>query len=150
IALAALIAWACWPTRGGAIPLPALEESPFRNTLPGGTYVGAARCAPCHQDQAASPRRTAHSQAFREVQIASEPADGAYFHASSGRRYGVSRRNGQFHHTEAVALPGGGEMLLANHAPRYAIGSGRFTQSYLVETDGFLVESPITWYSTVA
>jgi tetratricopeptide (TPR) repeat protein len=49
-----------------------------------------------------------------------------------------------------VALPGGGEMLLADHVPRYAIGSGRFTQSYLVETDGFLVESPITWYSSVA
>ncbi len=31
---------------------------------------------------------------------------------------------------------------------RYLIGSGHFCRSYLVEIDGFLHESPITWYTS--
>ncbi len=31
---------------------------------------------------------------------------------------------------------------------RYLIGSGHFTRSYIVEIDGFLHESPITWYTS--
>ena len=30
---------------------------------------------------------------------------------------------------------------------RYRMGSGRFARAYLVEVDGFLHESPITWYA---
>ncbi len=30
---------------------------------------------------------------------------------------------------------------------RYLIGSGRYCRSYVVEVDGFLQESPLTWYT---
>ena len=30
---------------------------------------------------------------------------------------------------------------------RYLVGSGHFSRSYIVEVDGFLHESPITWYA---
>jgi tetratricopeptide (TPR) repeat protein len=98
-------------------------------------------------DQAASYQQTAHSRAFRDVETAREPEDGEYFHEASSRRYRVTRRHGQFRHVETLAVPHGEEIPLADFAMRYAIGSGRFTQSYLVEADGFLVESPITWYT---
>jgi hypothetical protein len=42
----------------------------------------------------------------------------------------------------------GKEIARIDYPIRYLIGSGHFTRSYLVEVDGFLHESPITWYSS--
>src|SRR5260370_1086433 len=60
------------------------------------------------------------------------------------------------HQTLAPRPPGGrrhsvgspGRVAELAHLPiRYLVGSGAFSRTYLVEVDGFLHESPITWYT---
>jgi hypothetical protein len=42
----------------------------------------------------------------------------------------------------------GREITRLDFPIRYLIGSGHFTRTYLIEVDGFLHESPITWYTS--
>jgi hypothetical protein len=35
---------------------------------------------------------------------------------------------------------------LADHAARFALGSGNYSRMYLVKVDDFLLEAPVTWY----
>ncbi len=110
-------------------------------------YVGSRVCAECHADQFESYLQTAHSRSLSLVDPASEPPDGAFEHAKSGRSYRVYREQGQMRHREWVAVPGGDE-IAADYPLKYLVGSGRHSRTYLVEDDGFLVESPITWYAS--
>src|SRR5690349_5103229 len=56
LGLAAALAGGVWAALGWQRRPPAAEEfaSPFLNTHPGVAYVGSARCAECHAEQAAS------------------------------------------------------------------------------------------------
>ena len=78
----------------------------------------------------------------------SEPADGSFLHKPSGRFYRVYRQGGQFRHEEVIRTPEGKEIARVDLPMRYLIGSGNFSRTYIVEVDGFLHESPITWYSS--
>src|SRR5262249_46486789 len=40
------------------------------------------------------------------------------------------------------------EVVLSDYPLKYVVGSGRHSLTYLVEADGFLVESPVTWYTS--
>jgi hypothetical protein len=59
--------------------------------------------------------------------------------------YFVERKGGRVFHHESVLGRGG---PVAEHAAevRFAVGSGQRGRAYLVEADGFLFASPITWY----
>ncbi len=65
----------------------------------------------------------------------------------SGRAYRVYREGGQLHHEELLRSLEGQEIARVDLPVRYLIGSGHFSRSYFVEVDGFLKESPITWYT---
>ena len=67
--------------------------------------------------------------------------------SASKRRYEIVRKNGQMWHRELLlgATP---EVVLSEYAVKYVVGSGRHSLTYLCEVDGFLVESPVTWYSS--
>jgi predicted CXXCH cytochrome family protein len=139
------------PARGPDKPavnydLPPLSASPYRNTSPDATYVGIAACAECHADEYRSYRRTTHSLALGDLDPAAEPPDTSFTHAVSGRAYKVYRKGGRMRHRESVRDEEGRDYAVADFPIRYRIGSGNHTRSYLVEVDGFLVESPITWY----
>lgn len=108
-------------------------------------YIGISACAECHAAQHRSYLETAHSRALEEIDLAVEPADGQFEHAKSGRSYRVYRQEGRLRHREWLTAD---EELAADHPILYAIGSGRHTRSYLIEDDGFLAESPITWYAS--
>ncbi|MCA9064244.1 MAG: hypothetical protein KDA96_14340 [Planctomycetaceae bacterium] len=138
--------------------------SPSQPTAPDASvnaahWVGSAACAACHQEQFDSFRETAHNHAMSVVDVDQEPPDGVFDHPLSGRTYRVERRDGQMWHSEHLltdtvntttstdqqltqALPGVKEPV------RYLVGSGRHSRTYLVEKDGFLSESPITWYTS--
>lgn len=81
------------------------------------------------------------------VDAASEPPDGSFDHALSKRRYQVRRRDGQMWHRELLMTKGSQEVLLQEFPVKHVVGSGRFSRTYLAEVDGFVVESPITWYA---
>jgi len=127
--------------------LPEISPTPFLNDTQNITYVGAAVCAECHAEAYESYLRTAHSHAFGNLDPSKEPPDGTFRDAKSGRSYRVYRRSGQFRHRESIRTDDGQEIVLSDFPVRYVIGSGRFSRSYLVESDGFLLESPITWYA---
>ena len=55
-----------------------------------------------------------------------------------------------YHVTEGEILLDGkpDEALLAEYPLRYVIGSGHHARTYAAEPEGFLVESPLTWYAS--
>jgi hypothetical protein len=142
------------PTRHPDVPAsphfdpPPLSTSPFENTAPAATYVGISACAECHKDEYRTYLKTAHSLALADVKESAEPADGTFIHGPSGRTYTVHREGGQLRHREAARDDEGHEYVYADLPVRYLVGSGRHTRSYLVAVDGFLSESPLTWYAS--
>jgi tetratricopeptide (TPR) repeat protein len=82
------------------------------------------------------------------VDPADEPPDGEFRHDASGRDYAVVRRDGALHHRETLRDSNGSLIAQADHPLRWLVGSGRHSRTYLIETDGFLAESPVTWYES--
>lgn len=128
-----------WP------PLPS-HESPYLNVGSDAHYVGSAACTRCHVEATETYHHTAMSVSMLPVDVAAEPPDGTFEHPLSGRRYEVLRRDGALWHIESK-LTKREPIVLAEYAAKYVVGSGRHSRTYLVEAEGFLVESPITWYS---
>ncbi len=128
-------------------PLPPYSESHFLNTGPEAQYIGSAACAGCHRQNHASYLLTAHSRALADVDPAAEPPDGSFEHQLSGRSYRVYRQGGRLRHQEILRTAEGQEIARVDLPVRYLVGSGHFSRTYLVEVDGFLHESPITWYA---
>jgi len=81
------------------------------------------------------------------VDAAREPPDAAYAHPKSGRCYQVMRKGGELWHRELRAGDSG-DVTLAESPLKYVVGSGRHARTYLAEVEGFLVESPVTWYTS--
>ncbi|MFN0196561.1 MAG: tetratricopeptide repeat protein [Planctomycetaceae bacterium] len=160
LAAAALVMWGCQDANDLPDPadqtkpppqvipdLPALSSSPFLNTDPRTQYVGMNVCKECHEAEFYSYHQTAHSLALADVIPENEPPPGEFRHKASGRSYQISKHDGKCWHAESIVQPDGTKTLLQEHPMRYVMGSGRFSRSYLVELDGFLMESPATWYS---
>src|SRR5206468_3848322 len=61
-------------------------------------------------------------------------------------RYTVERRGEQMLHREEH-LSGGRPVIAKTHEVQYAVGGGGRARSYLIcEKDGYVYQSPITWY----
>ncbi len=155
VAVAAVVCVACrlWrpapaPEVVSSYPPPPFSDSRYLNTKPEVQYVGTDVCAGCHTARHASYLLTAHSQALSDLDPQSEPADTTFVHQASGRTYRVYCQGGQFRHQEVLRTDDGQEIARVDLPIRYLIGSGHFCRSYLVEVDGFLHESPLTWYTT--
>jgi Flp pilus assembly protein TadD len=127
-------------------PYPPISVSRHLNTGPETTFIGSAACAECHRAKHQSYLLTAHSRALSDVDVASQPSDGEFFHAASQRHYRVHRHELQLRHEEVTRTSDGVNVAGMNLPVRFQIGSGHFARSYLIEADGFLHESPITWY----
>lgn len=82
------------------------------------------------------------------IDPASEPANATFDHSLSQRRYRVERKDGKLWHREFLLDGKPDEALLAELPVRYVIGSGHHARTYATEPDGFLVESPLTWYAS--
>jgi predicted CXXCH cytochrome family protein len=130
-------------------PIPVLRDSKYLNTRPQVQYMGSERCGECHSDQQNSYLQTAHAHSFSLVDPPREPADGAFDHQKSRRRLRAYRANGRLRHSESLLLADGTELPLQDRPLKYLIGSGRFARTYLAEIDGCLVESPLSWYSSL-
>ena len=126
---------------------PGISSSPYLNTSSKANYVGSQACVECHDDENQSFLRTAHSRALGDVNVAEEPPDVTFLHEKSGRTYQVYRKDGKLRHREFI-LDGPDEVVLADHPVAHTIGSGHHSRSYLIKTEGYLFESPITWYAS--
>ncbi len=110
-------------------------------------YVGNASCIHCHESEHDTYLSTTHSQALSLVDANNEPADGEYHHGPSNRRYRVSRdADGNMHHHESLVDESGEVIAEQDYQVDWLMGSGQHSRSYLIDVDGFLLESPVTWY----
>ncbi|MGE0758621.1 MAG: multiheme c-type cytochrome [Pirellulaceae bacterium] len=134
------------PASSSVPPSSGPAASPFRNAAAGVAYVGNDACQECHENEFASYLHTSHSRALRLVQPAEESVPVEFFHTRSGRTYRASIEGDAMWHEESVRLEDGTRVVLARHPMKYVMGSGNHSRSYLAEIDGFLVESPMTWY----
>jgi hypothetical protein len=132
-------------------PRDAQTESPYRNTRPGVAYVGDARCAVCHRQiterfgrhpmgQSLFP--TAEAPPLERYDSQAQPV-----FMADGFRYEVLRKGDKLIHRE-TRRDSRGEVIASREAEvQYAMGSGSHGRSYLLELDGQLFQSPISWHS---
>jgi predicted CXXCH cytochrome family protein len=129
--------------------LPPIAEAAYRNTQSSASFIGVDACRECHPAQHQSWTETAHSRALAIVDAANEPPPGRFTHAPSGRSYEIELAGSELRHRESARAADGTELVLADLPMQYVIGSGRFSRSYLASRDGFLIESPATWYASL-
>lgn len=160
--LAPLLVWAAdrwwWrrpdppPERSGADvpPDPRLTyNGPFQNIHPDVKYVGDAACAGCHPLEAATFRE--HPMGRSLVPAARAAADPLYdrpavvdaFHA----RLSLERRDGRLWETGRLLGHKGEPLAQTQREVHYVIGSGQRGHSYLTARDGFLFQTPFSWFA---
>ena len=130
--------------RGRAAAAP---HSPWKNTQPDVKYVGDAACARCHAEIADTFRRhpMGRSGPNRGCPRCDRPDSTTTFEAGS-TRYTVERRGGHVVHRETRLDNDGHVVAKVEGEVKYALGSGMRGISYLIEHDGRLFQSPISWY----
>src|SRR5262249_9073755 len=114
-------------------------------------YLGDAACARCHAQIAQSYRQ--HPMGRSLTPIASAPETGAdgeggrVLFEAQGLEYSVALRDGRVIHQETRRDRSGRVLARREAEFQVAAGSGEQGVASLIERDGFLSQSPITWYS---
>jgi hypothetical protein len=116
--------------------------------------VGDAACAECHADIAASFALHPMGQSMAPMtEVADRERYDRQVHNpfdAQGFHYQVRRDGMRIIHQETVPDGLGGTLAGTEAEVTYRIGSGAHGRTYLVNRDGYLYESPITWYSQKA
>jgi predicted CXXCH cytochrome family protein len=125
--------------------------TPFRNVRPEVKYVGSEVCASCHADQAVPFRRHPMGQSLAPIKEATaleqfEPAHHNPFDAF-GFQFLVERKEGIQTHKEIRQDPRSSAKTEFASEINFAVGSGARGRTYLIDHEGYLFESAITWYS---
>jgi predicted CXXCH cytochrome family protein len=115
-------------------------------------YVEESVCESCHQDVAATYRKTGMGRSFSVPGAANVVEDytrgNTVFHLPSGLRYSMVERNGEFLQRRSQAGFDGKETNVLEERIDYVIGSGNHSRSYLHRApDGQLIELPVSWYT---
>jgi len=124
---------------------------PFRNIDPATQYVGAASCATCHEAIGASYAR--HPMG-RSLVPTGELLDRQRYAADTnnpftalGRRFLVERQGQRLWQRQAVLDEAGKPVAELAQEVHWVIGSGTKGYSYLTERDGYLLQTPISWFT---
>lgn len=134
-------------------PAWARYASPYENVQPGVKFVGDAACTRCHAQIASSYGR--HPMGVSLGPIASAPTEAigsaaaAPLFSAQGLEYAIEDRHGRVVHVESRRDSAGRPIARNEAEVSYVLGSGRQAYSFLIERDGFLFQSPITWYARV-
>ena len=152
-AAVAIVSWHVAPSASSRrVVRPLDASSPFANTRPGVRYVGDESCARCHAGIAASYRRHPMGRSLAPVAAAeipglAEAADGRPLFEAEGLEYSIERRDGRVFHRE-TRRDASGRVVARNEAEvKFVLGSGNQGASFLIDRDGFLFQSPISWYA---
>jgi Tfp pilus assembly protein PilF len=125
--------------------------TPFANVRPGVAYVGDETCALCHVTHAETFGR--HPMGRSLAPVAAHPDRVRYDRAANdpfekfGSLYRVERRGDRVFHSETDRGPHGEAHFTQEAEIAYVIGSGAHGYSYLIDHDGYLFYSPISWYA---
>ncbi len=127
-------------------------DTPYLNVKPNVAHVGDARCATCHAEVAGHYRqhpmgRSAALAAHADSIEGFDPKKPVVFNAQ-GLQYRVEKDGDRWIHREIVLDADGKEVVQRREAIHAVIGSGTRGRSYLVEKDGWVQQSPISWYAS--
>jgi hypothetical protein len=124
---------------------------PYRNVNPDVRYVGDAQCVGCHEGIAASYAR--HPMA-RSLVPAADLAGRQHYGPDThnpfdalGRRFRAEREGDRVWHRQAVLDEAGKPLAELAQEVRWVIGSGAKGYSYLAERDGYVLQTPISWFT---
>ncbi|HMF10977.1 MAG TPA: cytochrome c3 family protein, partial [Gemmataceae bacterium] len=145
------VGWLVWKSYFASQPSESWAASPFRNVRPGVQYVGDRACVVCHKHEADSFHAHPMGRSFTAM-----PAEGnleSYDTAArnpfeaAGLQYRVDRQGREIVHNEILPRPKGASKFESSYRVRFALGSGSHGRAYLIDRDGFLFQSPISWYT---
>lgn len=119
-------------------------ESPFQNIHPQVSYVGDAACAECHHE--ISKKYSQHPMARAMTPIDVEGAGVGSQFDRNGYRYRIEQRQGRVFHYEERLSQDGQVVARVEGEVKYALGSGTRGRAFLIEKDGRVFTSPISWY----
>ena len=115
------------------------------------SYVGSQACAECHKDIfekfTASPMGQSMATVADAVQL--EDYEGKLVEGSPHRQYRVTRddHSDSSMHYEVFLDNDGRPHAEQGEEVSFVVGSGRRGRGYLIQRDGLLFQSPLTWYS---
>lgn len=113
-------------------------------------YIGSQSCQSCHAD--ISTAYAEHSMGKSAMLLTADTPVPAAEHSqfeADGFRYVMQQRGADWVHHQG-RLTESGEMAEVDLPVSHVIGSGKNGQSFLVDRDGFLFMSPMTWYPAKA
>jgi hypothetical protein len=131
-----------------------LYNGPYRNIHPDVRYVGDAQCtSSCHiHDDIA--RSYSHHPMGRSLVPVESLADRQRYTQDThnpftllGRRFEVDRQGKRVWHRQALLDESGKPLVELAEEVRWVIGSGAKGYSYLSERDGYVFQTPISWFS---
>ena len=116
-------------------------------------YVGSSKCAECHaaiaETFAAHPMANTLATVADASPIEMVEDDASEFEAF-GRQYRVERDGDRMIHTEFMTDEDGEAIYEQSEEVHFAVGSGMNARTYMMNHDGVMFESPITWYTEKA
>jgi predicted CXXCH cytochrome family protein len=125
-------------------------SSPYANTRLAVGYVGDSACKQCHAKIAATFSQHPMGRSLTPVAAAAatvgDEGSGRPLFTAHGLEYSIERRGGGLWHQETRRDPAG-RVIARNEAEvKYILGSGSQGIGYLIDRDGALFQSPISWY----
>ncbi|HEV3117677.1 MAG TPA: tetratricopeptide repeat protein [Gemmataceae bacterium] len=125
--------------------------TPLKNVKPDVKYVGDSACAQCHVTKSQSYHRhpMGRSLAVAAGWVGQEQFDAAARNpfTSAGFEFAVERHGGKFFHKMSRHDTHGRVISELDAEVSYVVGSGEHGYSYLIEHDGYLFQSPLSWYT---
>jgi hypothetical protein len=125
--------------------------SPYQNTRAEVKYLGDSACVKCHGSIAEAFRQHPMGRSLAPIGQADrakgDEGAGRILFESQGLQYSIEQRDGHVFHQETRRDASGRVVAKTEAEVQFVVGSGRQGTSYLIERDGFLFESPISWYS---
>jgi hypothetical protein len=154
-AAAAVAAWK-WPRPAPPPAAPRADDprltypTAYRNVRPEVRYVGDEACADCHRGICDSYHRHPMGRSLAPAVGPARPGSTAEHLRASfealGFQYTAERRGDGLFHRETVPAPAGEAGDSVEAEVRFVLGSGTRGESYLVAQDGYVFQSPVSWY----
>ncbi len=130
-----------------AAPDPRLTYSgPFENIHPSIKYVGDSKCAECHYDITLAYSFHAMGRSLTTIDelARKQPYDAAHNNPFRWKEFQLWIELKDAHVVHHQARP---EVWQREQAVHFAVGSGTRGFSYFAQRDGFVFQTPISWFS---
>jgi Tetratricopeptide repeat len=113
-------------------------------------YIGSSVCAQCHAEIFNRYSQTSMGRSMSVVTpelLRTIPVEASVYDEKIDRHFEVHAQDGTLYQTEFQAKPGQQPSFRATHQLNWILGSGMNGFGGIVQRDGFLFQSPLSFYS---